>query len=49
MPSGQVQQANQPRTGNYKYTANMRNPQPQNVAMVPQTAQVQAVHVKGKL
>lgn len=49
MPSGPVPQANQARPANYKYTANMRNPPAQNVAMVPQAAPVQAVHVKGKL
>lgn len=48
MPSGPVPQANQARAANYKYTANMRNPPAQNVAMVPQAAPVQAVHVKGK-
>lgn len=48
MPAGPVPQANQARAANYKYTANMRNPPAQNVAMVPQPAPVQAVHVKGK-
>lgn len=48
MPSGPVPQGNQPRTTNYKYTPNMRNPPTQNVAMVQQPAPVQAVHVKGK-
>lgn len=47
MPTGPVPQANQARAANYKYTANMRNPPAQNVAMVPQAAPVQAVHVKG--
>lgn len=48
MPSGPVPQANQARAANYKYTANMRNPPAQNVAMVPQAAPVQAIAVKGK-
>lgn len=48
MPSGPVPQANQARAANYKYTANMRNPPSQNIAMVPQAAPVQAVHVKGQ-
>lgn len=47
MQSGPVPQANQSRPANYKYTANMRNPPAQNVAIVPQAAPVQAVHVKG--
>jgi len=47
MPA-QVQPANQARTTNYKYTANMRNPPTQNVAMVPSQTSVQAVHVKGQ-
>lgn len=48
MPGGgPVPQANQARTANYKYTSNMRNPPAQNVAMAPQPAPVQAVHVKG--
>lgn len=47
MQSGPVPQANQTRPANYKYTANMRNPPAQNVAIVPQAAPVQAVHVKG--
>lgn len=45
----QVQQANQTRPPNYKYTANMRNPPTQTVPMVQPQPAVQAVHVKGKV
>ncbi|XP_055593303.1 polyadenylate-binding protein [Uranotaenia lowii] len=40
--------SNQPRTTNYKYTQNMRNPPAPQGAIPPQPVPQQAVHVKGQ-